>query len=182
MSIVILKEKAGKKEWAIVAVAFIGALFVIKPGFDMSTGPALIGALGGFGAGVAYTFVRKLGKKGVTGPIVVMFFSTFSTLFCLPFFLCNYEPMSMRQLLCLCGAGLTAAGGQLAITAAYTYAPAKEISVYDYTQVIFAAVWGFIIFGQRPDIFSVIGYVIIIGAAVYRSGILSHWKNQKEVQ
>ena len=111
-----------------------------------------------------------------------MFFSTFSTLFCLPFFLYNYEPMSMRQLLCLCGAGLTAAGGQLAITAAYTYAPAKEISVYDYTQVIFAAIWGFIIFGQRPDIFSVIGYVIIIGAAVYRSGILSHWKNQKEVQ
>ena len=88
----------------------------------------------------------------------------------------------MRQLLCLCGAGLTAAGGQLAITAAYTYAPAKEISVYDYTQVIFAAIWGFIIFGQRPDIFSVIGYVIIIGAAVYRSGILSRWKNQKEVQ
>ena len=61
-------------------------------------------------------------------------------------------------------------------------APAKEISVYDYTQVIFAAIWGFIIFGQRPDIFSVIGYVIIIGAAVYRSGILSRWKNQKEVQ
>lgn len=182
MSIVILKEKAGKKEWAIVAVAFIGALFVIKPRFDMGTVPALIGALGGFGAGVAYTFVRKLGKKGVTGPIVVMFFSTFSTLFCLPFFLYSYEPMSMRQLLCLCGAGLTAAGGQLAITAAYTYAPAKEISVYDYTQVIFAAIWGFFIFGQRPDIFSVIGYVIIIGAAVYRSGILTHWKNEKEVQ
>lgn len=174
MSIVILKEKVGKKEWAIVIVAFIGALFVIKPGFDMSTGPALLGALGGFGAGVAYTFVRKLGKKGVTGTIVVMFFSTFSALFCLPFFVFSYEPMTMRQLLCLCGAGLTAAGGQLAITAAYTYAPAKEISVYDYTQVIFAAVWGYFIFGQRPDVFSVIGYIIIIGAAVYRSGLHPH--------
>lgn len=169
MSIFILKETVSKKEWAIVAVAFVGALFVIKPGFHMESGAALLGALGGFGAGVAYTFVRKLGKKGVSGTIVVMFFSTFSTLFCLPFFLLTYEPMSLQQLLCLCGAGVAAAGGQLAITAAYTYAPAKEISVYDYTQVLFAAIWGFFLFGQKPDVLSVIGYVVIIGAAVYRS-------------
>ncbi len=178
MSIVVLKEKASKKEWMIVGVAFIGALFVIKPSFSMDAMPAFLGALGGLGAGIAYTYVRKLGKKGVTGPIVVMFFSTFSTLFCLPFFLFTYEPMTLQQLLCLCGAGLAAAGGQLSITAAYTYAPAKEISVYDYTQVIFAAIWGYFIFGQQPDVFSVIGYVIIIGAAVYRSGILA--KKSKE--
>ena len=168
MSIFILKEKASKKEWAIVAVAFIGALFVIKPGFNMAMGPALIGTLGGFGAGVAYTFVRKLGKNGVRGPVIVMFFSTFSTLVCLPFFLASYQPMTTKQLLFLLGAGLAATGGQLSITAAYTYAPAKEISVYDYTQVIFAAIWGFLFFGQIPDAWSVIGYVIIIGAAVYR--------------
>lgn len=168
MSIFILKEKASKKEWAIVAVAFIGALFVIKPGFQMAMGPALIGTLGGFGAGVAYTFVRKLGKNGVRGPVIVMFFSTFSTLVCLPFFLTNYQPMTMRQLLFLLGAGVAATGGQLSITAAYTYAPAKEISVYDYTQVIFAAIWGFFFFGQIPDVWSIIGYVIIIGAAFYR--------------
>lgn len=168
MSIIILKEKAGKKEWAIVAVAFLGALFVIKPGFQMALGPALIGTLGGFGAGVAYTFVRKLGKNGVRGPVIVMFFSTFSTLVCLPFFLADYQPMTIRQLLFLLGAGVAATGGQLSITAAYTYAPAKEISVYDYTQVIFAAIWGFFFFGQIPDIWSILGYVIIIGAAFYR--------------
>lgn len=168
MSIFILKEKASKKEWLIVAVAFVGALFVIKPGFNMALGPALIGTLGGFGAGVAYTFVRKLGKNGVRGPIIVMFFSTFSTLVCLPFFLMSYQPMTWKQLLFLLGAGLAATGGQLSITAAYTYAPAKEISVYDYTQVIFAAIWGFCFFGQVPDVISIVGYVIIIGAAVCR--------------
>lgn len=168
MSYFILKEKASKKEWCIVAVAFIGALFVIKPGFQMDIGPALIGTLGGFGAGVAYTFVRKLGKAGVRGPVIVMFFSTFSTIVCLPFFLVSYQPMSIKQLLLLLGAGLAATGGQLSITAAYTHAPAKEISVYDYTQVIFAALWGFFFFDQLPDVWSVIGYVIIIGAAIYR--------------
>lgn len=168
MSIFILKEKVSKKEWLVVAVAFIGALFVIKPGFSMEAIPAFIGALGGFGAGVAYTYVRKLGKSGVRGPVIVMFFSTFSTFVCLPFFVAGYQPMTLRQTLLLLGAGIAATGGQLSITAAYTCAPAKEISVYDYTQVIFAALWGFLFFGQIPDALSVAGYVIIVGAAVYR--------------
>lgn len=168
MSIFILKEKVSKKEWLVVVVAFIGALLVIKPGFSMEAIPAFIGALGGFGAGVAYTYVRKLGKSGVRGPVIVMFFSTFSTFVCLPFFVEGYQPMTLWQTLLLLGAGIAATGGQLSITAAYTCAPAKEISVYDYTQVIFAVLWGFLFFGQIPDALSVAGYVIIVGAAVYR--------------
>ena len=67
----------------------------------------------------------------------------------------------------LLAAGLCGAGGQFSITKAYCYAPAREISVYDYTQVLFAAVWGFVLFGQRPDALSVAGYAVIIGAAVW---------------
>lgn len=168
MSIWILKEKPSKKEWIVLGIAFVGALFVIKPGFNMTFIPGLAGTLGGLGAGVAYTFVRRLGSRGVPGTIIVMFFSTFTTLLCLPFFILSYQPMTLAQLACLLGAGLAATGGQLCITSAYTYAPAKEISVYDYTQVVFAAVWGFILWGQIPDIYSIIGYVIIIGVAFYR--------------
>ena len=46
---------------------------------------AMIGVIGGLGAGIAYTFVRKLGKKGERGPIIVMVFSTFSCLCTVPF-------------------------------------------------------------------------------------------------
>ena len=168
MSIILLKEKVNKMEILSVVVAFAGALFVIKPTFSMTTGPALVGLLGGFGAGVAYTFVRKLGKNGVKGPIIVMFFSTFSTIACLPVFLAGFVPMTVKQLIFLLCAGAAATGGQLSITAAYTHAPAKEISVYDYTQVIFAALWGFLFVGQIPDVFSFIGYAIIITAAIVR--------------
>ena len=168
MSIFILKEKAHKMEWLSVVIAFIGALFVIKPGLAMTAGPAFIGFLGGFGAGIAYTFVRKMGKRGVKGSLIVMFFSSFSTIVSIPFFILNYEPMTFVQLIFLLLAGLSATGGQFAITAAYTHAPAKEISVFDYTQVIFAAIWGMLLFSQTPDIFSIIGYVVIIGAAVMK--------------
>ena len=63
-------------------------------------------------------------------------------------------------------AGFAACGGQFCITTAYSYAPAKEIGVFDYTQIIFAALLGFIFFGEQPDCFSFAGYLIIIFAAV----------------
>lgn len=168
MSIMILKENANIVEWISVAAAFIGAVFVVKPAMNMQFVVAMIGVLGGLGAGMAYTFVRKLGKKGERGPVIVMFFSLFSCAFTLPFFLVQYQPMTGRQWLYLILAGVCAAGGQLSITKAYTKAPAKEISVFDYTQVLFAALLGFFFLGQIPDILSVIGYVIIIGSAIFK--------------
>lgn len=70
-------------------------------------------------------------------------------------------------------AGAAATGGQLSITKAYTKAPAKEISVFDYSQVIFAALLGFVFLQQIPDYLSVIGYVIIIGSAILNGTIIS---------
>lgn len=168
MSYFILKEKANKVEWACVVVAFIGAVFVVKPAFNMQFVNAMIGVIGGLGAGIAYTFVRKLGKKGERGPIIVMVFSTFSCLCTLPFLISEFQPMKAVQLLCLLMAGVSAAGGQIFITKAYTKAPAKEISVFDYTQVLFAALLGFVFFGQIPDWMSLVGYLIIIGSAIFK--------------
>ena len=168
MSYFILKEKANKVEWACVVVAFIGAVFVVKPAFNTQFVNAMIGVTGGLGAGIAYTFVRKLGKKGERGPIIVMVFSTFSCLCTVPFLISEFQPMKAVQLLCLLMAGVSAAGGQIFITKAYTKAPAKEISVFDYTQVLFAALLGFVFFGQIPDWMSLVGYLIIIGSAIFK--------------
>lgn len=77
----------------------------------------------------------------------------------------NYVKISSWQIVCLLFSGLCTTAGQFALTSAYTYAPSREISAYDYSQVIFAALFGFLLFGEIPDIFSVIGYVIIIGVA-----------------
>ena len=173
-----LKEKANRVQKISVVIAFIGALFVIRPSVDIFQNVnSLVGVLGGLGAGIAYTCVRQLGKQGVKGARVVFFFSAFSCLVLVPFLILDYHPMSLKQILFLLGAGLMAAGGQFTITAAYNFAPAREISVFDYTQVVFAALLGFFVLGQVPDLYSVIGYVIIIGVAVWsflRSKVDSH--------
>jgi drug/metabolite transporter (DMT)-like permease len=167
-SVFVLKEIANKNEWIAVIVAFIGALFVVKPSFNFEVIPALAGMGGGALAGLAYTYVRKLGQRGENGMIIVFFFSAFSTVCTLPNLIFNYSPMTSWQWFCLCMTGVAAAGGQVFITKAYSYAPAKEISVYDFLNVIFAAIWGYLFLHQMPDVLSVIGYVIIIGTAVVK--------------
>lgn len=166
-SLLVLKEKVTIPQALMVAGAFLGSLFVIKPTWmNMDLFPSLIGLLGGMGAGAAYTMVRKLGQEGEKGPFIVFFFSTFSCVVTLPWLIFDYHPMSIVQFGILLMAGLAAAGGQFSITAAYCYAPAREISVYDYSQILFSAGLGFFIFGQIPDLFSWIGYLIICTMAV----------------
>lgn len=166
-SVLLLKEKVKIMQILFVVLAFVGTLFILKPGFGiMSPLPALMGIMGGMCAGIAYTFVRKLGMMGVRGPLIVLFFSAFSCLVTLPLLVINFKPMTWEQVFFLLMAGLAASGGQFAITAAYTYAPAREISIYDYTQILFATVLSFFILNQIPDKYSLIGYLIILLASL----------------
>ena len=144
-SLILLKERASVFQYAAVLAAFGSSMLIIKPGFSSATFPAIIGLLGGMGAGAAYTCVRALSRKGEKSARIVFFFSMFSTLVCVPFMITDYHPMTWGQFFCLIGAGASAALGQFGVTLAYANAPAKEISVFDYTQVIFSAVLGYLL-------------------------------------
>ena len=166
-SALFLKEKCKPTQALAILGAFIGSLFIIKPSFaNADLFASLIGFAGGVAAGAAYTTVRYLGLRGERGPLIVFFFSTFSCLVVSPVLLFDYHPMTTNQLLLLLMAGLCAAGGQFSVTAAYKFAPARELSVYDYSQILFAAVTGFFVFNQVPDGYSFIGYTIIVGMAI----------------
>lgn len=75
--------------------------------------------------------------------------------------------MSQTQVLYLLGAGLAAAVGQIGVTLAYSFAAAKDISIFTYASIIFTAILGFILFGESPDFYATLGYVVIIGASYY---------------
>ena len=163
----LMKEKVKPYQAFCVIMAFCGAYLLIRPGSDsLYSFPALIGLLGGMAAGLAYTNVRMASKAGVPTPFIVFFFSVFSCLFSIPFSALHFVWLTPKQLLFLLLSGLAATGGQFAITAAYSHAPAREISVYDYTQILFATVLGMLFLGETPDAFSVFGYLVIIAAGV----------------
>ena len=166
-SFFLLKEKITIPQIVFVAGAFLGSLLIIRPTAAIFQSPeALVGLAGGLTAVLAYTCVRVLGQRGEKGAFVVFVFSAFSCLATLPWLLFQYHPMTALQLIYLLLAGLSAAGGQFSITAAYFHAPAREISVYDYSQIVFSAVLGFFLFGQIPDVLSWLGYGVICTMAV----------------
>lgn len=173
VSFFLLKERLTAVQIGALLGAVIGALLIIKPSFhNLALLPSFIGLLGGLGAGTAYSFVRLLGKRGERNAYIVFVFSAFSCLLVLPYVIFAYTPMTGGQLLWLLGSGFCAAGGQFSVTAAYCYAPARELSIYDYSQVIFSAILGFFVFGDVPDILSMAGYFLICAMA-----FLTFWYN-----
>lgn len=166
----IIGERVSIKQIFCIFTAFIGALFVIKPGFSAGiTFPACMGLMSGLCAGSAYAFLHRLGKNGIDGSFIVLFFSVFSCVVCVPSMIIDYHPMNFMQILTLIGAGGGAAIGQFGITWAYRFAEPRQIAVYDYSGIIFAAILGFLAFGQIPDYLSIIGFVIIISMGAYLS-------------
>lgn len=170
-SALLLKEKMSLRQLLIVLGAFAASLLIIKPTpANLQLVPSLVGALGGVAAGGAYTCLRGATTHGAPRTLVVFCFSVFSTLVMLPLALINFTLPSPLQLLWLLLCGVFGACGQFSITAAYTFAPAREIAVYDYSQIIFSALLGFFIFDQLPDALSFLGYTIIILLALINSG------------
>lgn len=168
-SALFLKEKVKSKQVIAIVIAFVGAMFVIKPTFsNVELVPSLAGFVGGLSAGAAYTTVRHMANKGENGRFTVFFFSAFSVAVTAPYLIFNYHPMTMQQLFYLVMVGICAAGGQFAITAAYTFAPSSQISIYDYSNIIFTAIEGYFFLGhQIPDTLSIVGYLIICLMAVW---------------
>lgn len=166
-SYILIKEVPKRYQIVCVVVAFVGALFILKPGFNgLFSFPTLIGLLGGLGAGLAHTNVRIATSKGADKPFIIMVFSLFTCILCLPWFIAQYHPMTSFQWMCMIMAGVSATAGQFGITSAFSLAKASEISVFDYSIIIFSTTLGFIFLGEMPDVFSFIGYAIIIGAGI----------------
>ncbi len=168
-SFIFLRENLKFYQFASIIVAFIASLLIVKPSFSGNdyTFYALIATCGSMGAGAAYTCIRALSKKGENGALIVFFFSSISCLIMLPFSILFYKSMTNLQIFYLIGASVCGALAQFAVTAAYTHAPAKEISLYDYSQVIFASLMGYVFYSDLPDLYSILGYLLIFFASLY---------------
>ncbi|NRT71584.1 DMT family transporter [Clostridium beijerinckii] len=163
---IFLKEKVNIKQIIAIIIAFIGTLFIIRPSLNLEIMPAIAGILGGVTAAAAYTCVRALSGKEHPETIV-FYFSFISSVITFPLMIIYYENMNIMQLIYLLLAGIFASLGQFGITLAYKYAPAKEISIFDYTNIIFSAIISLCLFGILPDYMSFIGYIIIFSASLY---------------
>ncbi|SFB43131.1 Uncharacterized membrane protein [Clostridium frigidicarnis] len=163
-SFLFLKEKITKKQLSFLVIGFLGSLFVIKPEFTSSIIPALFGVISALCAGLAYTMIRVLGNKEDFFTVILSF-TGIATITMFPSLFINNN-IDLINMLYLLGAGLCFTLGQVFLTLAYKNAPASEISMFDYIGLLFAALYGFMLFSEIPDYLSIIGYVIIIGISI----------------
>lgn len=174
MACIFLKEKIDSKQILSIIVTFLGALLVIKPEFSLEMLPSLAGILSAASAGIAYTLLRYL-KDKESPDTIIFYFSLISVVFTAPFALAKYVQPTFIQLGLLLATGVFASVGQFGITYAYKYAKATEVSIYNYSAIVFGIILGFIFFGEIPDTLSLLGGAIIIAVAFY---IFKH--NQKK--
>ena len=174
MACIFLKEKIDNKQILSIIITFLGALLVIKPEFSLEMLPSLSGIMSAASAGVAYTLLRYL-KDKESPDTIIFYFSLISVVFTAPFALAEYVQPTFTQLGLLLATGVFASVGQFGITYAYKYAKATEVSIYNYSAIVFGIILGFIFFGEIPDTLSLLGGAIIIAVAFY---IFKH--NQKK--
>jgi drug/metabolite transporter (DMT)-like permease len=165
-AIMFLKEKITKVHIPTLIIVFLGALLIIKPQFNLAVMPSLAGFVSAMFAAGAYVLIRFLSGREKSATIV-FYFTFISVIAMFPLMILNYQKPTILQFAFLVGTGIFAAIDQFALTNAYRYAPAGEVSIYNYLSIIFSAIIGFIIWSEVPDFLSVIGTLIIIAVAIF---------------
>ncbi len=169
-----LKEKVNRLQKVALLIAIIGAFFVVRPNLDYSLLPGLLGLLSAAFAGAAYTVIRKL--TAYDPPILIVFyFCLFSSVILLP--VMTFEGFvvpNSTQLLSLFGIGVAALIAQLFMTNAYQYAPASELSIYSYANIIFSFLIGLVVWLEMPDALSIFGGILIV-----LGGIVNYMNSRK---
>ena len=172
-----LKEKLHLKQIPLFVLAFMGGLFVIKPGFRIDIFPAMIALLSAFCISCSHATLRHL-RLTDNYLIIINYRAYIISLVSLIILLLQKEivfpnPSDYKYLVLL---GFAALIAQVSLTRAYQLAPASLASLYNYSQIIFATIFSLIFFREIPDLFSIAGAALII-----ISGYLNyHYKTNKK--
>jgi len=160
-----LKEKINKSKIIVLIISILGALLVIKPQFNSSVLPAAAGFVSAILSGAAYVFITKVGTKESIYT-TVFYFSFFSSISCIPFFFISFAIPDIYETIMLIILGCLAAIGQIALTSAYNGCEASEVSIYDYSNIIFSTLLAYVFLSEVPDMLSILGGLLIISASL----------------
>jgi drug/metabolite transporter (DMT)-like permease len=163
----ILAEHVDRHRWAAVIVGFIGVLIIIRPiPGHMNLAGAALGVTGAVATAFAMITVRELGRTEA-GAAIVFYFTvagTLAGLASLPFGWASPEPLTLGFLVLI---GLFGGVAQLLMTEALRIAPVGLVAPFDYTQLVWAALFGFLVWGERPHLATLIGAVLVAASGAY---------------
>ena len=163
---VFFKEKLTRTHYLAIGLAFVGTLIILRPGFrNLGLGQmAQVGAAILFGC--SYLLAKKLSQSQSAGQIVVML-SFCVTVGLAPLAFWVWVPPSLWQFFSLALVALFATLGHFSMTRAFQAAPMAVTQPVVFLQLIWASLFGYILFDELPDVFVVLGGFIIVAAVSY---------------
>ena len=166
LSIPVLGEKVGFHRWAAVVVGLIGVIVVLRPGAEAFTLGHAAALACAFVGGFASIIVRKIGREERT--VVLMIYPMLANFIVMGALMTlNYRPLDLTE---LGGIGaFSALGfiGGLLLIAAYKASEAAVVAPMQYSQIIWATIFGYVFFGETVDLPTVLGASIIIASGLY---------------
>jgi len=160
-----LGEKVPRRLWGLLALGFAGIALILKPGLALVEPAAFIGLLSGALAAVAMVGVRNLSRTEPTTRIVFYFSLIAATVSAVPL-AWRWENPPAELWGWLVAMGGLATTAQLLMTRAYACAPAAQIGPFVYTIVLFAALLGWALWGEIPDLLSAGGALLVCAGGV----------------
>lgn len=166
LAAIVLGERIGPRRIGATLVGFLGVVVAVRPGW-IALDPNMFSALAcALAAALTMLVTRQLGRTD-SRLTIMCYVSMFSTLYLIGPAVWTWQPVAPAQFGWLLVLGLSATLGQFLMVGAFVIGEASALAPVDYVRLVFAAIGGYLVFGEIPDVWTWAGSAIIIASALY---------------
>jgi len=162
-----LGEQVDPASWIAVAIGFLAVLIVARPGIDALSKYTIFPAAAAVFYAILQLLSRRLGSMGELPRTTVAWTLLVGTLVSLPLAVMDWRSADLYHWVILLCLGVSFGCGQLFLTKAFSLAPANVLTPFSYVQIVSAAIFGWLVFHNVPDAWTISGMVLIVSAGVY---------------
>ena len=165
-AVIVLKETVGVYRWSAVAIGFIGVLIMLRPGTESFSIYGLMAVIGAASAGFVMVIIRLLSRSDSPNTILLFQAVGVAIVMIVPAIL-NWVPPTPRECAILAAIGFVSFFAQKANIYAFKFGEASMLASLDYVRLIYATLFGWLLFSQLPGVATWVGAGIIVLASIY---------------
>ena len=166
LAILFLGEVVGRRRITAALAGFIGVLIMVRPGTAAFDPASLFAVTAAISAGSTAVIIKKMAPTESTMTIVLWFSVGGALVSLIPSLFVWVSP-NADQWIALILIGIVGATGQAALTKGFSTGETSFVTPFDYSRLIYATAIGFVLFGEAPDFWSILGALIIVGSGIY---------------
>ncbi|MBL8628657.1 MAG: DMT family transporter [Rhodospirillaceae bacterium] len=173
LSVVVLKEHVGKFRWGAVVLGFVGMLVIIRPGTEMFDPMFLLPVFSAVGY-ATYMLTNRILSRTESVTAITLYPQLAIMAVSAVWAPLVWQPLTWPAFAAMALTGLCAGIGHLLLTFAFRYAPPSVLAPFDYTALVWAALFGWLLFNQLPDQTAMAGMSLIVAAGliiIYREAV-----------